>query len=207
MQLRDADKRCVALWTIDPNAVAGMEGDERFADFLDDLATALDALPTYDQDTAPSKVARAFASYSDIVTGYVLDKQTVLDQLTRLVDNPQAVEGLHSVKHVDVKDVDDHKVMVEMVNSHGVPEALMIPVFQVTNNDGEHYIGAKAVELTPGCMMGSDEPGEYNTASFQNPTISTIYNYVTWWMRNENPRRALFEGVTFPESTHVIDDE
>ena len=95
VQLRDADKRAVALWTIEPDAVMDMdmEGDERLADFLDDLATALDALPTYDKDTAPSKVANAFASYCDIVTGYVLDKQTVLDQLTRLADNPQAVAG------------------------------------------------------------------------------------------------------------------
>lgn len=201
VQLRDADKRTVALWTIEPDAVMDMEGDERLCDFLDDLATALDALPTYDADTAPSKVARAFASYCDIVTGYVLDKQTVLDQLTRLADNPQAVAGLDSVKHMEVKDMEDHKVMVQMVNVAGVPEALVISVVAVTDDDGDSFIMSDVMELTPGCMFGNAEPGQFNKAAFQNPTISDVYDYVRWWMRNENVNFGLHGGVTLPKTT------
>lgn len=204
VQLRDADKRCVALWTIDPNAVMDLDGDERLADFLDDLATALDALPTYDADKAPSKVARAFASYSDIVTGYVLDKQTILDQLTRLADNPQAVEGLRDVKHLDVKDADGQKLILNLVTCHGAPEALLFNVTALSHDEGTHrLIAVKVVEVTAGCMFGDAEPGEFNTATFQNPTISDVYNYVTWWVRNENANAGLLSGVTFPKTTHV----
>ena len=146
-------------------------------------------------------MARAFASYCDIVTGYVLDKQTVLDKLTQLADNPQAVAGLDSVKHMEVKDMDDHKVMVQMVNVAGVPEALVISVVAVTDDDGDSFIMSDVMELTTGCMFGNVEPGQFNKAAFQNPTISDVYNYVSWWMRNENVNFGLHGGVTLPKTT------
>ena len=204
VQLRDVDKRCVALWTIDPNVVAGMEGDERLADFLDDLALALDALPTYDADKAPSKVARAFASYVDIVTGHILDKQTILDQLTWLADNPQAVEGINDVKNLAVREMDDSKVILHMTTAYDMPEALVFNV-KALMCDGDQYMVVKVVEMPAVCIFGDSTPGEYNIATFQNPTISDVYNYVTWWLRNENITMGLFQGVTFPTTTRVED--
>ena len=64
-------------------------------------------------------------------------------------------------------------------------------------------ITVKVVEVTAGCMFGDTEPGEFNIATFQNPTVSDVYTYVTWWLRNENSDAGLLSDVTFPKTTHV----
>lgn len=199
--MRNADKKTVALWTIQPWAVMDMEGDERLTDFIDTLGMYLDNLPQYGENEAASKVARGTADFADIVTGYVLDKQTLLDQLTRLADNPEAIPGMTADVDLFVREVDDTKIMVGLDYS-GVPQALMIPIIGVDKENGcEKYVMARCVELTPGCIDDSEEPGKFNAATFNNPTISDVYNYVCWWVRNESLQFNLMDGMEWPAST------
>ena len=201
VQMRNADKKTVALWTIQPWAVMDMEGDERLTDFIDTLGIYLDKLPQYGEHEAASKIARGTVDFADIVTGYVLDKQTILDQLTRLADNPEAISGMTDDVDMFVRDVDDTKIMVGL-EYHGVPQALMIPVIGVDKENGcEKYVMARCVDLTPGCIDDSEEPGKFNAATFNNPTISDVYDYVCWWVRNESLQFNLMDGIEWPTST------
>lgn len=99
--------------------------------------------------------------------------KTVLDQLTRLADNPQAVAGLDSVKHMEVKDMDDHKVMVQMVNAAGVPEALVISVVAVTDDDGDTFIMSDVMELTPGACSATLNPDSSTRPHSRTPLSAT----------------------------------
>ena len=201
VQMRNADKKTVALWTIQPRAVMDMEGDERLTDFIDTLGMCLDNLPQYDEQEAASKIARGTDDFVDIVTGYVLDKQTLLDQLTRLAETPEAIPGMTADVDMFVCEVDDTKIMVGLDYS-GFSQALMIPIIGVDNENGcEKYVMARCVELTPGCIDDSEEPGKFNAATFNNPTISDVYNHVCWWVRNESLQFNLLDGLEWPAST------